>query len=65
MTDIKTYELVSNNHLGLKIAPANEGEWVWYDDHIIIVRKLEQEIQEWKSLCSQFQEELKEAGLYE
>ena len=35
------------------------GDWVRYDDHLQIVNKIELELNEYKSLCSQLQEELK------
>jgi hypothetical protein len=52
------------------------GQWVSYRDHeeivnklefdnAITINKLERALHEYKSICSQLTEELKEAGLYE
>lgn len=63
MTDIKKYELVSGEHSGLKMEQHKDGSWVFYEGYIIIVKKLERELYEYKQEVAELQEQLREAGL--
>jgi len=63
MSEIERFDLTPLSYEREEMSRSDDGDWVKIEDHLSIVDDLNSELQKYRSICSEFQEELKEAGL--